>query len=231
MDAIKLALSVNLQSDFHTGTGYGIKGQADSMQMLDQRQPVIPRREFRGALRDRLEYLVRDLYPWFGVCDGRYTGAGDRLCGVTPQLGSDAEPCPVCRIFGSPYTPRGFDFADLRPPGGAELVAQPHVKIDPKRGRAEGDFLFSIQVARSTEALTSTIEETPEHQQYPGPIRRLDALLLVGALRLLRRLGGKQRRGLGRCVIEVELKPAELGDLAAAIGELRKELQACTPTA
>lgn len=215
-NTIRLEFTLALYSDFHVGTGYGAKGVADSKQRVDEQgRPVVPKRQFRGLVRDRLEHIA-SLYPGaLNVCDGEYTGAGRRLCGVNYRLEED--PCPICRIFGSPFTPRGFEFADVRvAPEDApeyvpvavaasradrELFPQPHVSIDPDTGRARDDHLFGIEVARPQDALSSAIEELPDHQSHSPESRREDAVLLVAALLFLRRVGGKRRRGLGRCAV------------------------------
>ena len=239
MDTITLKLTLRLDSDFHTGTGYGIKGQADAMQMTERladgkERPIIPRREFRGRLRDRLEYLCELMK--LDKCDGEYReGNGSteddkamHMCGVDVHL--DVEPCPICRIFGSPGMPRGFDFSDLQVCGEQDLADQHHVSIDPDTGRAAGDHFFIFQVAR-TDELTATITETFAHEHgYALATREQDALLLIGALRLLRRIGGKTRRGLGRCVVDnISGLPPQCTSISDAIGRLKTEvLQKCT---
>lgn len=232
MDLLPLNCTVMLQSDFHVGTGYGVKGIADSRQMTDpQGRPMIPKRQLRGLLRDRLEYLVSlygDTVPSLKPCDGRYEsgpgGTASTLCGVNHPTWTVEMPCPVCRIFGSPVTPRGFEFGDARAGGadlhrlppqrtaaraGREMVAKAHVTIDPSTGRAKGDHLYGIEVARPEGALCLSIVEAPEHMVYDDAVRKLDAVLLVAAVRMLRRVGGKRRRGLGRCVLEPQGGPLE----------------------
>lgn len=221
MRKTELKFSLKLEADFHVGTGYGEKAVADSRQMTDpQGRPMVPKRQFRGLLRDRLEYLGK-LYPALSLCDGEYTGNGKRLCRVNfpGHTTPDAMPCPLCRIFGSVATERGFEFADVRVADRAllpedrmaalaqrEMVSKAHVTIDRDKRRAKGDHLFGIEVARPAAELKSCITSSPIYEQYESEsdstaVLHHDTVLLVAALRFLRRVGAKRKRGLGRCVV------------------------------
>ncbi|WP_239405064.1 hypothetical protein, partial [Frankia sp. Cj3] len=115
----------------------------------------------------------------------------------------------------------------LRPAGrralrDAATFIRPGVKIDPYTGRAADKFLRFEQMARSGAELTATATLTDWSDTATGTDtgsgldddgrRAAAAVLLLGA-RLVESIGGKRRRGAGRCRLEVAATGA-----GAAIG-------------
>ncbi len=120
--------------------------------------------------------------------------------------------------------------AGRRPLRDAATFIRPGVKIDPYTGRAADKFLRFEQMARSGAELTATATLTGWSDTATGTDTGTDAgsgldddgrraaaaVLLLGA-RLVESIGGKRRRGAGRCRLEVAATKVGAG-AGAAIG-------------
>ena len=85
---------------------------------------------------------------------------------------------------------------------------KPGVKIDRRRGQAETDFLRFEEMARVNTVLEV---ECCLPAEISGARREAASALLVAAAQFVERLGGKRRRGPGRCkfeIVEREYVPA-----------------------
>ncbi len=136
MSGLKLDLTVELLSDFHVGTGFGLARTLDDRLLKDQNgQPYLPGSTVKGLIRDATERLL-ELLPLKGVvqvCQGEayyrsYQKAKlkgqlskdaeiSTLCGVAPILDLETKKvrlpdwyCPLCRVFGTTYVPASFTF-------------------------------------------------------------------------------------------------------------------------
>ncbi len=87
------------------------------------------------------------------------------------------------------------------------------VKIDRRSGAAQTDMLRFEEVAR-----LGTVLEAECQLPLQGPERQVASALLLASTKLVERLGGKRRRGVGRCRLEI------IGmDVAQAIDWLDKQ--------
>jgi CRISPR/Cas system CSM-associated protein Csm3 (group 7 of RAMP superfamily) len=174
------------------------------------RLPCIPGSSLKGKVRSRCEALARS----FGL---RLCVKGDRVC--------KRNPCIVCRLFGSAYTPGRLRFADAlltepwrllaRPEPGkeAEATRDPFVlsavrtgnKLERATRTVEQDFLFSLEYTADRLQFAGSIHGHLDDRTFAGEALVLpaEAWLLIVGLQLVDKLGGGRSRGSGRCRITV----------------------------
>ena len=105
----------------------------------------------------------------------------------------------------------------------ALTFVKPGVKIDRRSGQAKNDFLRFEEMARAGTVLESSCElHLPAN---PG-LRFATSALLIAGSQLVERLGGKRRRGPGRCRLEVVD-----GDVNKALAHLADFQPPAWPTA
>jgi CRISPR-associated protein Csx10 len=176
--------------------------------------PSVPGKSLRGIWRDTCERLCR------GLDDGRlsdWSHLVNRLFGsqpglakrdeeesrdptkyhdepTNPPIGSTVQ-IPAARI-PSPLRERLLR-SDRRLREAMTFV-KPGVKIDRRSGSAQTDFLRFEEMAR-----TGTVLEAECRLVVPDEMRELVSALLIASSQLVERLGGKRRRGPGRCCLEI----------------------------
>lgn len=214
-DLISLSLKISFQSDFHIGSGLGITGVADSLIMKDTYGiPYIPGSTIKALLRDSSELIL----DFLGIdrCDGTLEqtagNAQGKLCGVNPPSSSF---CSICHIFGSPFAPPKFAFRTARYEESLYSLLQQqkmkatlrqlsreetHNKIDRWTGTAEEDFLFTLELGSQRFPFSSSIDQL---EPMDNSLREKLLPLLVAAISFTRNVGGKRRRGKGKCKIEI----------------------------
>lgn len=200
---------LTMQSDWHIGSGMGRPGNIDRLIARDaDGLPFVPGKSLRGIWRDACERLCR------GLDDGQrgdWSHLVNRLFGSQPALGVDdptghhRDPAqiplgstvqiPAARI-PSPLRERLLQ-SDRRLREAMTFV-KPGVKIDRRSGAAQTDFLRFEEMAR-----TETVLEAECRLAVPEEMRTLVSALLIASSRLVERLGGKRRRGPGRCCLEI----------------------------
>src|SRR5438128_1661025 len=80
----------------------------------------------------------------------------------------------------------------------AMTFVKPGVKIDRRSGHAQTDFLRFEEMAR-----VGTVLEAECRLTVSEELCELASALLIASARLVERLGGKRRRGPGRCRLEI----------------------------
>jgi len=198
-----------MQSDWHVGTGTGRPGSVDRLVVRDDDGlPYVPAKTLRGIWRDACERLAR------GLDDGKvgdWSRLVDTIFGSQPALDKDdptghhADPCKVPlgsslnaepARMGEPI--RRALRSDRRLLQAVTFI-KPGVKIDRRTGKAEEDHLRFEEVAR-----TEAVLECECSIELPADAPRTAvAALLLASTRLVERLGGKRRRGPGRCTLEI----------------------------
>ena len=174
-------LKIEFQSDWHIGSGAGIPGSVDRQVLRDsQGLPYIPGKTLTGILRDAAEFIT----------DIRGEKVSLKLFGN--QL--DDETAQRAKIgISSAELPKNIrDYILANDLTSALFYVQPGIKIDPKTGCSEKDHLFSIEKVRHECVLYSEVfflEELSDDETK----------LLNDAVKAVRRLGGKRRRGAGLC--------------------------------
>ncbi len=243
-DKVRFTLCLVMTSDWHVGTGEGRHRSVDRLVERDENDLVyVPAKTLRGILRDAAERLA------FGLDNGKEDGPWCTL--VDALFGS--QPALVEARSRDEGRGEGRDTAHVKPTGGrlvigdAELVRdlrtrligpeparrllraaltfiKPGVAIDPRSGRAKEDFLRFEEVARGGAVLGSGVElnlsSVGEREQETV------AAFLVAAAALVERLGGKRRRGLGRCELALEAGdgwswPTNPGDVAQTLANTK----------
>lgn len=196
-----------MESDWHMGAGTGIPGHIDRLVARDGDDlPFVPAKTLTGLWRDACERVAAGLDD--GCADGIWQRRVAFLFGDEPGRTGGAVP------NGAPPRPAGLSLRPARFPQRlrAHLAAaptlrqavtfrKPGVKINKENGIAEEKHLRVVEMARAGVTL-----EGSGHLDLAGLTdeERLAAtfLLLAGA-RMLERLGGKRRRGSGRCRLTV----------------------------
>lgn len=203
-------LRLTMESDWHVGSGTGRPGNIDRLVVRDDDGlPFVPAKTLRGIWRDACERLAR------GLDDGKvgdWCSLVDRVFGSQPALGEHGptrhhddpaqpplESALAVRPARLPTALRRRISADRRFLEAMTFV-KPGVKIDRRRGQAETDFLRFEEMARVGTVLEA---ECVLPARIDGEQRAAASALLVAAAQLIERLGGKRRRGAGRCQFEV----------------------------
>ena len=206
---------IQFESDFHIGSGFGIPGIADNLIVKDATGvPYIPGTTIKAMLRDSAE-TVCDLLE-IPRCDGEPgtndDGSQKTLCGVT-QLDNV---CPICIIFGSRFTPASFAFESaryeedfqkvvhsrsLRPIIRSLTRTETHNRIDRWTGTAQKDFLFTHELGIHDHPFSGRIVQV---MALKNELLEGSENLLSIALNFTERIGGKRRRGKGKCAFLID---------------------------
>lgn len=191
----KRTLRINFLSDWHIGSGAGIPGSVDRQVVRDQDGlPYVPAKTLTGILRDAAEWLVDNggdaysqdtLKSLFGHQHQNSGGSNEE---AAKEARLSIRPARIPQPLRSELT-KDKELRD------ALFIVQPHVRISRKTGRAEDDHLFSLELVRSSVWLEAEVcvNETGEK------LTEEETKLLDDAVKAVRRMGGKRRRGAGRC--------------------------------
>lgn len=204
-------IRLTMESDWHVGSGMGRPGNVDRLVARDADDlPFVPAKTLHGIWRDACEFLCR------GLDDGKigvWSRLVDRLFGSQPALGKNdptgrhADPAKAPQesavqirpaVIPSPLREHliGDNRRLLRQ---ALTLVKPGVKIDRRSGSAQTDFLRFEEVARK-----GTVLEAECRLAVSDPsTREMASALLIASAKLVERLGGKRRRGPGRCRLEI----------------------------
>lgn len=205
----RFRVRLTMDSDWHVGSGMGRPGNVDRLITRDADDlPFVPAKTLRGIWRDACERLCR------GLDDGQ-VGAWSRLVdllfGSQPALGQndptgrhgDPAEAPLSSAvqIRSALIPSSLREqlvrADVRIRQALTFV-KPGVKIDRRSGSAQTDFLRFEEVARK-----GTVLEAECRLPIDEAVREVSSALLIASAKLVERLGGKRRRGPGRCRLEI----------------------------
>jgi len=188
-------LRINFESDWHIGSGAGIPGSVDRQILRDRNGlPYVPAKTLTGILRDAAEWLA------FNNAPGCSPDLLKSLFGTQPKTynadGID-EPAQKARLSVRPgRIPRPLCSRLIDDPGlrDALFLVQPHVKVSRKTGRAEDAHLFSLELVRAGIPLESDV--------FLDEPTDCDETFLDTVIKAVRRIGGKRRRGAGKCRLE-----------------------------
>lgn len=203
-------IRLTMESDWHVGSGMGRPGNIDRLIARDADDlPFVPAKTLRGIWRDACERLC------CGLDDGQlgvWSRLVDRLFGSQPALGPND---PTGR-HGNPVEVPLESAVQIRsatlPTSLREKLTgdknrllrqfltfvKPGVKIDRRSGSAQTDMLRFEEVARK-----GTILEAECRLSVDETSREVASALLIASAKLVERLGGKRRRGSGRCRLEI----------------------------
>jgi CRISPR-associated protein Csx10 len=202
---------VNFKSDYHIGSGLGISGVVDDTLVKDSKGRLfIPGGTLKGIIRDAGEDLANALH--ISTCDGTVAD-GKKMCGVS----CNSDTCLLCLIFGTEVIPSHFRFQSARrrdaiselmgdenvgPTLQALSRVEAHNRIDRHTGTAAEKLLFAYELGRKSEPYQAGIFQI---RPFDTEAQEKDAFaLLVAGMRFVMRMGGKRRRGKGRCRLRIE---------------------------
>ncbi|MFF3409373.1 RAMP superfamily CRISPR-associated protein [Streptomyces sp. NPDC002742] len=217
---MELTVRLVMLSDWHVGTGSGVHGMVDRAVQRDRSGlPYVPAKSVTGVWRDACEIAAAALDgPDRGAQDG---GSGhavgswqawvEYLFGSQPALeergvlsaGGGRGPRPAALLVGAAHYPPAVVAAlGERPLLKASAVfLKPGVKIDPATGAAERGMLRLEEMGRLGAVLSARVSLPGFAGLDAGQQTAVRALLAAGA-GLVEGLGGKRRRGAGRCRLE-----------------------------
>ncbi|MDT3440481.1 RAMP superfamily CRISPR-associated protein [Pseudofrankia sp. BMG5.37] len=231
---------ITMLSDWHAGTGTGRPGDVDRLVARDDDGlPYLPAKTVTGLWRDGCEIAARALDAAADVDDndtsGDKTAAGD---GASVPGGSWSR--LVGQLFGGqpglrPRERRGASPAERPEPAALSIRAarldddlrtalaqlprvkdavtfvKPGVKIEIRSGRAEDRKLRFEEQARAGAWLTGVLTlRAPADDVDGDEFRRYATALLLAGARLVEQIGGKRRRGNGRCDLTIPTQSALL---------------------
>lgn len=207
---ISFEVAIVFSSDWHVGAGGDAKGGIDSLVARDGNDlPYVQGSTLRGVWRDAAEQLA---FALDGGALGPWSEAVSGLFGSQPAITKSSEaPLGSLVDIRDAHLPDRLVQALATPCPGARrlrdalVFVKPGVKIDLATGRAKPDFLRFEEVARRAATLESRCEL--DLDAFPDGHRPAAVAFLVASARLVLRLGGKRRRGMGDC--RLSLTPTE----------------------
>jgi CRISPR-associated protein Csx10 len=201
-----------MESDWHVGSGFGRPGSVDRLIARDANDlPFVPAKTLHGIWRDACERLC------YGLDDGQVGGWSqlvDHLFGSQPALalgkedptGRHCDPTKIPIESSVKIRPAHIPSPMRELLSGRKnrmlrqslTFVKPGVKIDRRSGTAQTDMLRFEEVARQ-----GMILEAECHLPIDGVELEVASALLQASAKLVERLGGKRRRGAGRCRLEI----------------------------
>ena len=198
MSDLKKQLKIKFDSDWHIGTGTEIPGNIDRLVIRDSDGlPFVPAKTINGIWRDALEVLTAG----FG---GKWNEWVDFIFGNQPAL-QNADPTIKPQNSKINLQPAGFSqnlrnlFSNDERLKQALTFVKPGIAIDDKSGTAKQDHLRFEEMSRSGAILEAEFEINTDDETA----ETVEALLVLSA-ELVERLGGKRRRGAGKCKFLLE---------------------------
>ena len=201
-------LDITMLSDWHIGTGAGRVGDIDSLVQRDRHGlPYIPAKTLTGIWRDACELVAT------GLDNGSpaiWTQWVTYLFGDQPALEQDAvevAPTEAALSVRSAHFQDIFVNAISQKKLLLEAVSfvKPGISID-NNGCAKEDFLRFEEMVRAGSVLSTTCQL--QIANLDDSQKQAAFALLVAGTKLIERLGGKRRRGAGRCQWEINRQNA-----------------------
>ena len=203
------SISITFKSDWRIGSGTGRPGDVDQLIRRDRTSvPFVPAKTIIGIWRDSCERVANALDS--DQAEGAtWRQWVDYLFGSQPNLNRQSPgdiPQPAHLSVKSAYLPEEIRQAIAAKPvlQSAITFVKPGVKIDNRSGTAEEQCFRIEEMARGEITLSAnlalTILEEDEADALKTEKRLLAAQsLLAAGASLVERIGGKRRRGAGRC--------------------------------
>ena len=187
-------LRIDFDKPFHHGSGFGLAGLVDRPFLRDAgRMPYLSGAALKGKFRWASLRILRTR----------------RVALCTQQAGGfcRAEPCQLCRMFGSPWHPGQFIFSSAHPIPEHQAILElatsdwrtagttvrSTIAIDRTRRVAKNNHLFSSEVALPM-TFAGSIEAGPEAEGW----KLLDECTVI-----LSHFGADSSRGLGQCIYSI----------------------------
>lgn len=197
-------LALTFDSDWHIGSGAGIPGSLYRQVLRDDHGlPYVPGKTLTGIIRDAAEWIAATRDSAEGGCAHRWTDAVSGLFGVqTPDQSGKKEHINSCQpaamgISSAVFSPEMQAYFKENPEILPLLfISQSGVMIDRKKGVSAEEHLFSTEKVRQGCVLFATM-------RFNRPLTDDEGKLLVDAIKAVRHIGGKRRRGGGKCTLSL----------------------------
>jgi len=190
---LRLKVTLEIDSDFHLGTGAGRGRTVDATVLRDGNgAPYVPASSLKGLTRWHAEGIAGSIPTLMAKAPGP---AGEELT-------------PLEELFGKEGGTRGrVDFGDARASGsdGFAPVVHGHSTRDRRTGRSSDKRLYFAEDSAAV-ALEAVLTSQPGAE-----LSRLAVLLLILALRRVEAVGGQRRRGKGRTRVTVQVEEGPAG--------------------
>lgn len=194
---------LTMESDWHVGTGAGRPGSVDKLIARDADGfPFVPAKTLNGIWRDAMEVLTLGLD---GGTKNEWQKFVEAIFGNQPALtGADPTIKPFSSILKVQPARlnetlqkkiKSLDKTNKQKFFVALTFIKPGVAIDEHSGTAKPDFLRFEEMGRSGTVLEADCELSYCDETIWA--------LLVASARLVERIGGKRRRGAGKCKLVV----------------------------
>lgn len=215
-------VKLKMLSDWHVGSGAGRSGSVDRLIIRDADDlPFVPAKTLTGIWRDALERLAYALDDGLERTTTRAPGKlywadwVDVLFGSQPALTKPDDdhtqtekPRPASVSLSPARLPealrerlrdRSLKHAQ-KPLRDALTFIKPSVAIEKESGVAAPQFLRFEEMGR----MEMVLEATGAIQTFSDEQQTVAAALLMTSSRLVERVGGKRRRGAGKCEMIIE---------------------------
>ncbi|HHP7245702.1 MAG TPA: RAMP superfamily CRISPR-associated protein, partial [Elainellaceae cyanobacterium] len=190
-------------SDWHIGSGMGRPGDVDRLVQRDRHNlPYIPAKSLTGIWRDACERVAYGLdnsqsdgvwQQWVTYLFGDQPADPER-----PIEKAETAPRPATLSVRSAHFPEALQNALISKPRLHDLICiiKPGIKIEALTGCAEPDCLRMEERVRGGAVLsTNCTLSLPADEDS----RMVVYALLVAGTQFVERIGGKRRRGAGKC--------------------------------
>lgn len=203
-------LQIKFEGDWHIGSGMGRPGDVDRLVQRDRHNlPYIPAKTVTGIWRDACERVAYGLDH--GHTNGVWNQWVDYLFGDQPALRdkdsqTEHPPIPAALSVRSAHFPEELQKALIPKPRLHDLVSsiKPGIKIDETTGCAEPDCLRLEERVRGGAILTAECQlNLPDDEES----QKTAYALLVAGTQFMERIGGKRRRGSGKCCCTIPQEP------------------------
>lgn len=195
-------LEVEFVSDWHIGSGTGQAGFIDRLVRRNPADglPYVPAKTLTGILRDACERLTAGLD---GGQPGRWNDLLMQIFGDEPAKRFRGRPLPaLISIRPARLDPelRQWLRYDRRLADALTFI-KPGVAIDSDTGQALPEHLRMDEMVRCGAVLATTVHF--EIDRLPPECHQPAHALLWAGVRTTERIGGKRRRGAGRCILRL----------------------------
>jgi CRISPR-associated protein Csx10 len=212
---MKFQLTITMLSDWHVGSGASRRGDIDRLIQRDtDGLPYLPAKTLTGIWRDACELIATGLDRTENETTSaevvRWSQWVDYLFGEQPAIAESAietAPQPAALSIRAAHLPAALkqQLNHRSKPAHQALQSaftfiKPGISIDAKTGCAVEDFLRFEEMARIGTVLTAECELLA-----PLDIAQQEVAftLLAAGAKVVERLGGKRRRGAGRCQFQI----------------------------
>lgn len=190
-------LRIDFLSDWQIGSGAGIPGSTDCLVLKDaDGLPCVPGKSLTGSLRNSAEWIAE------ARGDSQTAAALETLFGRSIQARDQPSTAAVIGISSAEFSP-GFihslgngDTIDpelLR----SLYIVRPGIRIDPQTGSSRDQYLFTSEQVRGGCSLYATVTSTRQ-------LTTVEDRLLHDAVKAVHNIGGRRRRGAGKCRLTLE---------------------------